>query len=178
MEARTGNEDVKTAVLLPHPETVCGLAIDVTVLFERRGGSLWLRYVVDGDVDAIKWPVQIKPGRRDRLWTTTCFEAFVKTPKGYHEFNLSPSGQWASYRFDGYRQGMANALEAVVVAGLDGAADMVALEGTVPLPPGASHLGLSAVVEAKDGTISYWALAHPSDKPDFHHPDSFTLELP
>ena len=114
----------------------------------------------------------------DKLWTTTCFEAFVKTQNGYHEFNLSLSGQWASYRFDGYRQGMANALEAAVFAGLDGAADMVALEGTVSLPPGASHLGLSAVVEAKDGTISYWALAHPSDKPDFHHPNSFTLELP
>ena len=178
MQARTGNEDVKTAVLLPHPRTVGGPATDVTVLFERRGGSLWLRYVVDGDVEAIKWPALIKPERMDRLWATTCFEAFVKTPNGYLEFNLSPSGRWASYRFDGYRQAMANALEAVVVAGLDGAADMVALEGTVPLPLGASHLGLSAVVEAKDGSISYWALAHPSDTPDFHHPDSFTLELP
>lgn len=178
MEARTGNEDVKAAVLLPHPSTVGGPAVDVTVLFARRGGSLWLRYVVDGDVEAIKWPGLIKRERMDRLWTTTCFEAFVKTQNGYHEFNLSPSGRWASYRFDGYRQGMANALEAVVFDGLDAAADRVALEGTVRLPPDASHLGLSAVVESKDGTISFWALAHPSDKPDFHHPDSFNLELP
>lgn len=178
MQARTGNEDVKRAALLPHPKTVGGLAIDVAVLIERRGGSLWVRYVVDGDVDAIKWPSDVVPGRMDKLWATTCFEAFVKTPNGYHEFNLSPSGQWASYRFDGYRQGMANAPEAVVFADLACAADRVALEGTVQLPPDASRLGLSAIVEAKDGTISYWALAHPSDKPDFHHPDSFTLELP
>jgi hypothetical protein len=39
------------------------------------------------------------------------------------------------------------------------------------------RLGLSAVVEASDGTLSYWALNHPVAKPDFHHPDSFALEL-
>lgn len=38
--------------------------------------------------------------------------------------------------------------------------------------------GLSAVIEERHGPKSYWALAHASDKPDFHHPDSFVLELP
>ena len=27
------------------------------------------------------------------------------------------------------------------------------------------------------GGISYWALAHPPGKPDFHHADGFALEL-
>ncbi len=40
------------------------------------------------------------------------------------------------------------------------------------------RLGLSAVLEMKDGSLSYWALAHPPGKPDFHHPDSFALTLP
>ncbi len=39
-------------------------------------------------------------------------------------------------------------------------------------------LGVSAVVETKEGSLSYWALAHPPGKPDFHHPDSFALTLP
>lgn len=39
------------------------------------------------------------------------------------------------------------------------------------------HLGLSAVIEERNGTKSYWALAHPPGKPDFHHPDCFALEL-
>lgn len=39
-------------------------------------------------------------------------------------------------------------------------------------------VALSAVIEEAHGAVSYWALAHPSDKPDFHHPDSFILELP
>lgn len=38
-------------------------------------------------------------------------------------------------------------------------------------------LSVTAVIEETDGTKSYWALAHGSDKPDFHHPDSFVLEL-
>lgn len=40
------------------------------------------------------------------------------------------------------------------------------------------HLGLSAVIEERNGAISYWALTFPPGKPDFHHPDCFTLELP
>lgn len=39
-------------------------------------------------------------------------------------------------------------------------------------------LGMSAVIEEVDGTKSFWALAHPPGKPDFHHPDCFTLKVP
>ena len=38
--------------------------------------------------------------------------------------------------------------------------------------------GLSAVIEEADGTKSYWALAHPPGKPDFHRAEGFALELP
>jgi hypothetical protein len=38
-------------------------------------------------------------------------------------------------------------------------------------------LGLAAVLEDRQGRLSYWALAHLADRPDFHHPDSFILEL-
>ncbi len=39
------------------------------------------------------------------------------------------------------------------------------------------QLNLTAVIEETDGTKSYWALAHPSGKPDFHHRDCFALQL-
>lgn len=46
------------------------------------------------------------------------------------------------------------------------------------LPPGRLlHLGLSAVVEGVDGTLSYWALRHFGKRPDFHHPDAFVRSL-
>lgn len=40
------------------------------------------------------------------------------------------------------------------------------------------RIGLSTVVEERNGRISYWALAHPPGDPDFHHPSCFSLELP
>jgi hypothetical protein len=33
------------------------------------------------------------------------------------------------------------------------------------------------VIEENDGMLSYWSLKHPPGNPDFHHPDSFALEL-
>jgi hypothetical protein len=33
------------------------------------------------------------------------------------------------------------------------------------------------VIETLDGSLSYWALRHPPGKPDFHHSESFALEL-
>ena len=40
------------------------------------------------------------------------------------------------------------------------------------------QLGLSAILEEKDGTKSYWALSHPGgDKPDFHDPVCFAARL-
>ncbi|WP_296818858.1 DOMON-like domain-containing protein [Brevundimonas sp.] len=164
--------------LKPHPMTPPEPVWSVEVYVERDGAILWLRFVVDGEVDEIDWPGPGSAGRADDLWKHTCFEAFVRTPDGYREFNLSPSSQWASYRFDGYRAGMREADEVATVLGMDAASDMVALEAHIELPPDADRLALSAVIEAADGKMSYWALAHPSDKPDFHHPDSFVLELP
>ena len=49
--------------------------------------------------------------RADVLWQHTCFEAFVAPAgaPGYHEFNFSPSLDWAIYRFSAYREGMSPA---------------------------------------------------------------------
>lgn len=164
--------------LVPHPDTPARGLDQIEVHVERDGLLLWLRFVVDGDVDTIAWPDAAGPGRADDLWRHTCFEAFVTADDGYVEYNLSPSGQWASYHFDGPRTGMRPADEVATVLGLDGAFDMVALEARIELPHGARRLGLSVVIETTAGETSYWALAHPSAKPDFHHPDSFVLDLP
>jgi hypothetical protein len=63
-------------------------------------------------------------------------------------------------------------------------ADRLELAATVHLAglPGLRDAGvlrvaLAAVVEDYRGQLSYWALEHPPGKPDFHHPDSFSIEL-
>ena len=35
-----------------------------------------------------------------------------------------------------------------------------------------------AVLEGADGSRTFWALHHPSEQPDFHHPDCFAAQLP
>ncbi len=166
------------ARLIPHPETPSMFVEEIDVQVQRDGVLLWLRFTIVGDPSAIVWPEEAEAGRADDLWRHTCCEAFVATNDGYVEYNLSPSGRWASYRFDAPRAGMRHADEAAVVLGMDEAFDQMALEARLELPPGAKALGLSCVIQHRDGTFSYWALAHPSAKPDFHHPDSFVLELP
>ena len=166
------------ATLIPYPGPTSAKALAVSVEAAVEAGQLWLRFIVEGDVERVDWPAKAEPGRADELWKHTCFEVFVATADGYCEFNLSPSDQWAAYRFDSYRQGMCEAGQGAVVLGLDGGSDYVALEASIDLPAGAQRLALSAVLEMQDGAKTYWALAHPSDKPDFHHPDSFILDLP
>jgi hypothetical protein len=42
---------------------------------------------------------------------------------------------------------------------------------------GTWRIGLAAVIEETSGHKSYWALAHPQGKADFHHSECFALEF-
>jgi hypothetical protein len=156
--------------------------IDVAVR-GAAGGWLALGFALEGELSALRIPEWLAPRRADHLWRHTCFEAFVMAGAGpgYREFNFSPSGEWAAYAFQGYRQGGQAEVEPApeIVMRRDG--DRLELEAVLPpgmLPPGRSlRLGLSAVVEAAGGGLSYWALRHPPDKPDFHHRENFSLVL-
>lgn len=163
--------------LLPHPAAPPRAVRGVSCTVATRGsGGLTLEFEVADPERALVLPRAATPGRANELWKTTCFELFVRRAgeAAYFEFNLSPSGQWAAYAFEGYREGMVDLdVTAPVIDAAGGA-----LAGFVTAPgPGPWLASLSAVIEERDGHKSYWALAHGSDKPDFHHPDSFVLEL-
>jgi hypothetical protein len=123
-----------------------------------------------------------EPSRADELWRTTCFEAFLRetTGEGYREWNFAPSGQWAAYDFTGYREGMAEAeIGAAPYIRIEDNLTWWTLGATIAVPADTHwELGLTAVLEEKDGTKSYWALTHAADEPDFHHPDCFAARLP
>jgi hypothetical protein len=127
-------------------------------------------------------PPSAEPERTDDLWKTTCFEAFVRPLGGqaYTEWNFAPSGDWAAYDFTGYREGMTAAeVGAPPYIRVEDNFTWWALSATIAIPADTNwELGLSAVLEEQDGTKSYWALAHGSDKPDFHSPDCFVAKLP
>ncbi|RYI10332.1 MAG: DOMON-like domain-containing protein [Acetobacteraceae bacterium] len=165
-------------LLSAHPETLWPPVHQFSVEIRRRGDRLWLQYSLMGELDRVRWPDPAPAERTDGLWKHTCFEAFIRVGTAYYEFNLSTSGQWASYRFDDYRKGMVPAAQEVTLVTLDGRTDYRDIGALFDLPAGADLLGVAAVIEDVDGGISYWAFNHPSDKPDFHHPDSFALVIP
>ncbi len=164
--------------LIPHPtSSPAGLTLEVEA--RRAGRVLSLEYVLAGPVERVWRPEAAARVRTDGLWRATCFEAFVRTEAGgYVEYNLSPSGAWAAYRFDGYREGMRDLEMPAPFIVTRSAPGQFVLTADVTLPEDTGDaVGLAAVIRAMDGAIGYWALAHPSDKPDFHHPDSFALDL-
>ena len=126
-------------------------------------------------------PEASEPVRADGLWKTTCFEAFLRPvgEQSYREWNFAPSGEWAAYDFADYREGGANAeVGAPPYVRMEDNLIWWALGATIALDAARQwELGLSAVLEEKDGTKSYWALAHTGDKPDFHAPGCFTARL-
>jgi hypothetical protein len=159
-------------------------SIDARV-YRRAANSLSLDYHVTGDMGALSLPEAAPAVRADGLWRHTCFEVFIRTvDASYFELNLSPSGEWAAYRFAARRSGMRNApvpLPAVEIRAAENSFQLQAnvdLSGTDLAPDATWRLGLSVVMEEVDGTKSYWALAHPEGPPDFHHDDCFALELP
>ena len=155
---------------------------------ERDAGRLSLRYVLGGAVGNVRLPERIhEPQRADELWRHTCFEAFL-APVGseaYWEINLSPSGDWNTYRFDDYRRGMRSEkrVTAAVTELERASCGTVTLRAAIDLRPlpelgrAALDAGLAAVLEAGDGTVSHWALAHEADRPDFHRRASFVIRL-
>jgi hypothetical protein len=171
-----------------HPESLCRAVRQIEVDIARpRPDGLVLSYVVTGTMHDILIPSVVAAARRDDLWHHTCFEAFVRAPSeaGYYEFNFSPSTQWAAYRFSDHRSGM-RATEGIDAPRIEVQSEpqcftlraSLDLRGLPDLARQASwQIGLSSVIEDAGGGMSYWALAHPPGKPDFHHADCFALEL-
>jgi len=167
---------------VPRPDAVRG----VQSAAWRTPSGLRLVYRLEGSLDALSLPAAAQSVRRDGLWRHTCFEAFVRArgEAGYAEFNFSPSGEWAAYRFDAYRAGMRE-LELSSEPRIDVRrdADVLQLEVCIDALPhqwAASvplSLALTAVLEDVGGAISYWSIAHAAGRPDFHHPDGFVVEI-
>jgi hypothetical protein len=178
-------------MLLPlrlHPDSRCAAVTQIGVdLVRPQAGRLVLSYVVTGAIDDLRIPPVAAPVRTDELWRHTCFEIFVRPSPGdaYYEFNFAPSTAWAAHRFGSYRSRMLPA--AIDAPRIEVRSDPAhfTLHTALDLdrllsPPGEStwRLGISAVIEQTDGNVSYWALAHPPGKADFHHSDCFACELP
>lgn len=177
---------MQTVPLNNHPSTPCEFVRSITVRLQKTTtGLLLLEYTVEGDLFKMHIPGRRPTDRADGLWQHTCFEAFLMHGQGYFEFNFAPSTEWAIYHFGAYREGMSavqTARPPSIALKLD--TQRLRLNATIDLrslsPSVRSEnasLALAAVIEEQGGRLSYWALAHPPGKPDFHHRDNFALRF-
>jgi hypothetical protein len=182
---------VHSFTLTPHPAAGSPAVGAITGRISRTPRGLLVSYVLEGALERLRVPEARAPRFADGLWRHTCFELFVarRGGTGYHEWNFSPSGEWALYAFAREREreplGAGQTPAAldphVTACRVPGKLELDAVVPLAALAPGYATaplaLNLSAVVEDDGGALSYWALAHPLDKPDFHHPEAFVLEL-
>ena len=168
-----------------HPASPCAVVGSLAVSLQwSADGALVLGYRLFGEPYRLSFPEAQPAAPADNLWQHTCFELFIaeESGSGYREFNFSPSTQWAAYRFLDYRERDSDfTLPTAPRMDFHRLADGCRLEAQLSataLPPGANlRLGLNAVIEAADGSKSYWALAHGAEQPDFHHAQNFALTL-
>jgi len=184
MAPRTQSE----VVLHCHPDTPSPVVVSIKAAIGwKRGRTLRVVYTLNGVIDRLRIPPR-RPARTvEGLWQHTCFELFISAQNDteYYEFNLSPSSEWAAYGFRAYRDAYSIDSDDLdpkisvqqVAAALELSAVVRADRLPVIDPKIRLLVGLSAVIEDVNGSLSYWSLKHPTGKPDFHHADNFTLEL-
>jgi hypothetical protein len=174
--------------LKPHPSSAPGAVTELSVVVKRPSPvQLALDYRLVGELSSLRLPEPRPPVRSDGLWRHSCFEAFIghMPASHYWEYNFSPSGAWAAYHFTAYREGMAPLLKgAAPVTRSFIARDVFEFSVLLDLswlaraPDSVGlRLGVAAVIENRERATSYWALEHPSDKPDFHHPGGLVVAL-
>ncbi len=173
--------------LLPHPTTEPSPPFTLWASAERSAAfgasatlNLWFGVTAPRSRFLLPGPAA-EATRRDELWRTTCFECFLRQEgqAPYREWNFAPSGDWAAYDFTATREGMRPApIANPPYIRTEDNLTWWGLGATLSIPAEPNFtLALSAVIEGQDGRISYWALRHPSEQPDFHHPDCFAARL-
>jgi hypothetical protein len=168
--------------LIPFPTTAIP---DVKILgtISSQDNFLVVHYSLIGHLREIILPLHsAPPHRHDDLWKATCFEFFIalKDQPQYWEFNMSPSGDWNVYRMDAYRRIGFREETSIQQLPFDVQKedDALTLDITIDLTPifqrsDDLEVGITAVIQTKDGSETYWALAHPAPQADFHLRESF-----
>lgn len=154
-----------------HPDCETGPVQAISAQIEPTESGCRARFLVEGDIAAIKVPVAAEAKREDYLWKATCFEIFWQPEGGtyYREFNLSPSSKWACYDFDDFRENSRDApVEAIGIRceqapGSFGLSAEIASE--LPLP---ARVALNAIIEDQEGRLQFWAIDFAEGKPEFH----------
>ena len=172
--------------LQPFPDNNKLAQIEINGRVTRKDRILSIEYQLFGDLNSISIaPAANIPSRQFHLWEATCFEFFIGIPgdRNYWEFNLSPSGDWAVFALDDYRQGLRDEL---AFTSLPFKVDRYPNYITLSLEFDLSELilaeqdlemSVTTVIKSSQDELSYWAISHSGKEADFHLRDSFSIEM-
>jgi hypothetical protein len=161
-------------------------AIEINGRVSRKDNLLSIEYQLFGDMNGISIaPPASEPSRQFQLWEATCFEFFLGIPGdlNYWEFNLSPSGDWAVFALDDYRQGLRDELAFNSLPfQVDRYPNYITLRlefdvSELILAEQDLELAVTTVIKSSQDDLSYWAIAHSGQEADFHLRDSFAIKL-
>ncbi len=166
---------MKPVPLMLHQTCDLGPIRSVTAAITATANGCEAEFRLHGGVGRIVLPQSGPSVRTDNLWKTTCFEIFWQPIGGtyYREFNLSPSGRWAAYDFDGFREGMRDApVDAMALAcshsDNNGSGELVLKASIAAELHAPAQVALNAIVEHEGGGLQFWALAFAPGAPEFH----------
>ena len=161
--------------------------IKITGSISRKVNDLSIHFALTGNIENLTCSEpSAHPTRKDELWKSTCFEFFIASPNQpeYWEFNISPSGDWNIYHMDTYRRVgfRGETLIQQLPFSVQKETGCISVDATIDLSPiiqteNTIQVGITSIIQTKDGYETYWALTHPNPQADFHLRESFMIEL-
>jgi len=173
-----------TRTLIPFNKKRCP-EIQLDVDLKSDGPILKLQFEITNDVNNILIPSRaITPKRVIGLWESTCFECFIKNPNSdsYYEFNFSPDGHWNCFFFEtpGKELKECNniAFPTTISKHNDDHFSFSVEINTESMKEGfwsskEMEFGLTTVIEDEKNNLSFWAIEHHDERPNFHNFSSF-----
>lgn len=146
---------------------------EVICQIRRKTNKWFLTYSALGPIQDLKLPPIQNQGKfQNQLWEETCFEIFFtnNTSTEYSEWNFSPSGNWAYYRFQDYRKPKLShpKLEPITPPQIEIETNKLNLVVEIPLEENFEYYQASVILKFQNNLKSHWCFGHPPNKADFH----------
>lgn len=183
--------DPKSFELLPFQKSEKVEPFGISGAFESNESGVRLEFSLSGPLDKLVISSTSEPPQKIAgLWEFTCFEAFMSAPKSlrYIEWNFSPSHDFDLLFFESYRKLVETKLSSIPKISVSKTRHKLDLRAEFEFEhlarflenPSSLEMGICAVLEHRDQSKSYWALAHSGVKPDFHLRSDFraTMQTP
>lgn len=153
--------------------------------FNTHEKSFFISYKLTGELDKVELGHTPRHERVIKLWEKTCFELFIKNERNeYMEFNFSPVFEWNAFYFTKKGDPLAEwkKINSVKLDILDSfeVFQLIAEIKKEDFPENffdKCQAGITSVIKEKNGNLSYWALSHEDQRPNFHHFDSFKYKF-